>query len=89
MVALPDAETDHYNRPMPAGYFECYLHPETHDAEVFVAVCTSEGWVAYPLCRAAVDDFISKTKGQHGIREVNENTSVEFEGHIDGYPSNS
>lgn len=69
---------------MPARVFECHCHPNKHEAEVFVEVVTIFSSEAFPMCRAAVKEFIESTLGQHGIRQVSALSVEDYSGTISG-----
>lgn len=88
MTVPPDQVTHRYNRLTPATLFECHCHPDEHDATVFVEVETSFGAEAYPMCKEAVNEFIKKTEGEHGVRLVLKFPVTVYLGHISGVLSN-
>ena len=84
-MKLPaDQESHQFNRPSPAILFECHVHPDLHDAEVFVLVMTVFGAEAIPVCLAAAAKLRTDCEGQHGVRYVSELTPTDYQGTISG-----
>lgn len=88
MTSLPDQVTHQWNRETPANLFECHLHPELHDAEVYVVYMTAFGQASIPVCAGGAIELIRGMEGQHGIREVYKETPAVVRGTIEGVLSN-
>lgn len=79
-----DQQSHQWNRPTPASMFECHVHPNDHDAEVFVLIITIFGVEAVPVCLEAAEMVKEKSRSQHGVRDVSDEILTDYRGTISG-----
>ena len=84
MAEQSNQASHQFNRLTPAHMFECHLHPEDHDAEVFVIYRSVFGTFSVPVCIYGFLELVEELKNGQGIRSVSSEQRQCVSGTIEG-----